>query len=42
MNISHFLEVVRKNFRFETLTSELLREMIDKIVVHAVVKQKIF
>ena len=38
-NISHFLKIVRKNFSFETITPELLREMIDKIVVHAVVKQ---
>lgn len=33
-NAEHFMEIVRKNANFDELTHTLLREFVDKIIVH--------
>lgn len=33
-NAEQFMEIVRKNAHFEALTHTLLREFVDKIIVH--------
>ena len=34
VNVNKFMEIIRKNMGFETLTHSLLREFVDRIVVH--------
>jgi len=38
LNVTSFLKVARKHLSFEEITKPLLNEMIEKILVHEVVK----